>query len=500
MDRTDDADRWITNQLDAWILAAAHAGDVRAMRFAARRAGYRPSDAFERMLSRIGRRAEPAQPGSTDSPGPEVFGLPDIGTVHIRAYEAGRRERAFWYTRAAERGDAESIAALLKEIGPEHEKEHLHQLMAIAKYSTGSEEGFRVPGLIDLFLATYPVAVADPGPLRDLQEWWDSELCEAGAGDGCEPCMRSRAGHGQGHGPGSRAAADRGQGRAEHGLAEDLPRESWPGSELDELGNRAIKALLWSDADWVAMVTDLIPPDGHRMQHMIRLLSAARHQPDTSGTAAHRRVPGWWGIDLCRAGAGAAFERERCIGRWADYQRHHGPGYEAELRLWQERAEQELTRRLPPPPPPRFGAGPSTAETIVTTAVITSVLVPFVQTMVTKAAEDSYYGLRRHLKACFSKAMAPAETPHRDDQLLVIRPPEGPPPGAVLQIWADLPDEAVSALSQLLYDLRNAQPPCPGAECRWHWNGSARRWEALQLPVAGQDPPGTRGQPDHSPG
>jgi hypothetical protein len=491
MPRTDVADRWITNQLDPWILAAAHAGDIRAMRFAARRADYRPSDAYQRMLSRARRRPdEPAQPGSADSPGPGEFGLPDAGDVQMSAYAAGRRERAFWYTSAAERGDAESIAALLKEIGPRHELDHLHHLMAIAKCSTGSQESFRVPGLIDLFLGTYLVAVTEPGPLRDLQEWWDRELCEAGARDGCEPCMRSCADHEQAQRSG--ADGDDGQGR-ERVLAGDPPRQFWPGGELDELGNRAISALLWSDAEWVATVADQSPPGGHRMQHMIRVLSAARHQLDGSGAAAHRRVPGWWGIDLCRVGAGAVFEREQCAERWADYQRHHGPGYEADLRRWQERAEQELTQRLPPPPPPRFGAGPSTAETIVTTAVITSVLVPFVQTMITKAAEDSYNGLRRHLKACFSKAMAPRETPHRDDQLLVVQAPDGHQPDAVLQIWADLPDEAISALSQLLYDLRNAQPPPHGAECRWYWNGTARRWEALRLPGSGQDPPGSGG-------
>ncbi|HMG64752.1 MAG TPA: hypothetical protein VK599_17555, partial [Streptosporangiaceae bacterium] len=441
MHRTDDADRWIANQVDPWTLAAAHAGDIRAMRFAARRVDYRPSHVYERLSSRVGDR-------------PEEFGLADRGDVLLRASEAGRRGRAFWYAKAAEHGDAEAIAALLEEIGPEHQKEHLHHLLAIAKYSAGSAEGFRVPGLIDLFLAAYPIAVTEAGPLRDLQERWDSKLCEAGARDGCEPCMRSWAEQERSHGPGCQASADRGQGRAEQELAENPPPGFRSSDELDELGNRAVSALLWSDAEWVAMVADQIPPYGHRMQHLLRLLAAARFPPDSPGTGADRRLPGWWGIELCRAGAGAAFEREPCIERWADYQRNHGPSYEAELHLWQERAEQELTERLPPPPPPRFGAGPSTAQTIVTTAVITSVLVPFVQTMISKAAEDSYQGLRRHLKACFAKVMAARETPDRDDQLLVIRPPDEQGPGAVLQIWTDLPDEAVSALSQLLYNLR----------------------------------------------
>jgi hypothetical protein len=477
MHRTDDPDLWIASQVDPWVLAAAHAGDIRAMRFAARRAYYRRSDVYERLLDGAG-------------PRPEELGLPDDGAVGVAAREAGRRERAFWSTQAAEHGDAESIAALLEEIGSEHQKQHLHHLMAVAKYSTGLAEGFRGgPGLIELFLFNYPIAVAEAGPLRDLQERWDIEISEAGARDGCEPCVTSRAERERGHEPGQ-AEADRRQGRAEM-PAKNQPGEPRFSKEFDELGNRAVSALIWSDAEWVATLTDLIPPWAHRMQHLLRLLAAARYPPDRPEPGGHRDPAGWWAIELCRtaAGEGASFERERCIERWAEYQLHHGPGYQAELRLRQERAEQELTKRLPPPPPPRFAGGPVTAATIITTAVITSVLVPFVQTMITKAAEDSYQGLRRHLKACFSRVMMSHETPHRDDQLLVVRPPEGQHPGAVLQIWTDLPDEAISALSQLLYNLRTAQPPLRGAECRWYWNGTISRWEALQLPEEHRRPP-----------
>jgi hypothetical protein len=482
MHRTDDPDLWITNPVDPWILAAAYAGDIRAMRFAARRARYRPSDVYERLLERVTSPLEElTRFRNGERSREEEFGLPGHGDVLNSAYEADGRERDFWYTKAAEYGDAESIAELLKKIGPEHQRQHLYHLLSIAKYSAGSENGLRVPGRVDLFLATYPIAVAEAGPLRDLQERWEIRLLEAGARDGCESCMKRLA---------------------EQEPAEDPPRESRSWNELqklDELGNRAVNALISSDAEWVATVIDLIPPYGHRMRHLLRVLAEARYQPDSPEAGAQRGLPGWWGIELCEAGAGTAFDYEPCVERWAGYQRNHGPGYQADLHRWQERAEQELAKRLPPPPPPpppRFGAGPSAAETIVTTAVIASVLVPFVQTMITKAAEDSYKGLRRHLKACFGKAMASHETPDRDDQLVVIRPPEGQQPSAVLQIWTDLPDEAISALSQLLYDLRTTQPPPHGAECRWYWNGTARRWEALQLPGAGHNPPDTDDQPD----
>jgi len=66
--------------------------------------------------------------------------------VLLGAYKAGLRERAFWYAKAAEYGDAEAIAAVLNgDWAPNIKKKHLHHLMAIAKYSGGSAEGFSRP-------------------------------------------------------------------------------------------------------------------------------------------------------------------------------------------------------------------------------------------------------------------------------------------------------------------------------------------------------------------
>ncbi|HEY1642899.1 MAG TPA: hypothetical protein VGG35_19570 [Streptosporangiaceae bacterium] len=68
---------------------------------------------------------------------------------------------------------------------------------------------------------------------------------------------------------------------------------------------------------------------------------------------------------------------------------------------------------------------------------------------------------------------------------------------AVLQIWTELPDEAIAALSQLLYALRAAPPAGPGAGQRWYWNGGTRRWELLRLPPLGDAAgPATPGAPE----
>jgi hypothetical protein len=100
--------------------------------------------------------------------------------------------------------------------------------------------------------------------------------------------------------------------------------------------------------------------------------------------------------------------------------------------------------------------------------------------MITKAGQDSYDSLRHFLRDQFRRGVHKGP-PNEKDQLLVIRPPK-PRPDAVLQLWTDLPDEAITALAQLLYDMRTAQPAQPGAGRRWYWNGTARRWQLLEVP------------------
>jgi hypothetical protein len=230
----------------------------------------------------------------------------------------------------------------------------------------------------------------------------------------------------------------------------------------------------------------------HYVQHLLR----------ATNTDGGIRIPRRGDPRECSAGAHAGYAS--CMLRWAAHLRTLGPRYQQDA----DYLEQHAPDGTPDDPPLRGGQLEARVDpaTIVLTAVTTAAVVPFVQAMAAKAAEDSYAGLRRWLVAAFRSVLPPMHKPDRQDQLLIVSPPEQPPgqppagqPAAVLQVWTDLPDEAITALSQLLHDLRAAGPAGQETERRWYWNGRNRRWEVLpagQARAAGPDagvrtPPGT---------
>src|SRR5580658_3453820 len=102
---------------------------------------------------------------------------------------------------------------------------------------------------------------------------------------------------------------------------------------------------------------------------------------------------------------------------------------------------------------------------------------------------DGHQGRRGQLQRPASLAAggvrrrpAPRHKPDGRDQLLIVSPPPDQQPAALVQVWTDLPDEAITALSQLLYDMRGTQSRASDAGKRWYWNTSSHRWELLQLP------------------
>jgi hypothetical protein len=227
----------------------------------------------------------------------------------------------------------------------------------------------------------------------------------------------------------------------------------------------------------------------HSSQHFLReLYSEAGPAP---GITTPEDDP-----EACRAGAAEGYAS--CMLRWAAHLRTLGPGHQAEADRWEAEAE----HGKPDEVPRRGGSIEAKVDpdTIVLTAVATATVVPFVQAMMAKAGQDSYDGLRRWLLETFRGVLPPRHKPDRKGQVLLVSPPPGEPPAAVLQVWTDLPDEAIAALSQLLYDLRRTQraqaaerhrrwsprrrsvAPAQPAEQRWYWNGGTRRWELLQLP------------------
>jgi hypothetical protein len=451
MRETAEPDLWITNELDPWIMVAAHAGDVRAMRCAAHRVSYRPSRAYERLATRARLRLEDSG-----------FGLPSPLAVSSCAREATERERRFWYTTAAEHGDAECIAELVDQTVIAQQREDEQRLTALANRLWAADDELAELSAQDLRRRLTPDEEARYEELAAEPRSWESVANEASELSA------------QLYGP--------------HRLGEDHQEEHlWrllaaPGNQRDvpDAGPTllAVQALIRGDGAAAADAIDQLPPDEHRLRRLLGSLVTARFRPPEARAGDGSGLAGWWSIDLCRTGA--QHGNPACARRWADYQQHYGADHEVEARRRQQTIEAELDEVLPPPPPPRFGGGPNTLATVVITAVITSGVVPFVQAMIAKAAEESYNGLRRLLKTRFGKVAHERDEPDRDDQLLVVRPPEDEPPGAVLQVWTDLPDEAIVALSQLLHDLRTIQTP-GDAETRWYWNASTRRWEVLKL-------------------
>jgi len=84
----------------------------------------------------------------------------------------------------------------------------------------------------------------------------------------------------------------------------------------------------------------------------------------------------------------------------------------------------------------------SSLETVVATAAVTTALVPFLQALAGKAAEDVYAALRR-LAGRRPHTRPPAD---REAELLVVEDPDG---DVALYVWLDDSDEALRALAEL---------------------------------------------------
>ncbi|SNX66002.1 hypothetical protein SAMN06272735_7845 [Streptomyces sp. TLI_55] len=124
------------------------------------------------------------------------------------------------------------------------------------------------------------------------------------------------------------------------------------------------------------------------------------------------------------------------------------------------------------PPPPQVRGEPT--HTIVATAVVTTALVPFVQTLAAKAAEQAY-GAARSL---ISRLL------HGDDQPPTTTPPPGPAfhvlhdpqSGTRLELRSErLDDEALNALT--LTDLEALAAPDPaGRTVTIRWDSTVGLW------------------------
>ena len=111
-------------------------------------------------------------------------------------------------------------------------------------------------------------------------------------------------------------------------------------------------------------------------------------------------------------------------------------------------------------------------DLILTTAIVTAVVVPFVQTLVTKAAEDTYVAVRAVVRRLISKHRSKESL---ESQLIIFQDPDT---GIALHLWADVSDEAIRALVAL--DLKNLTVGLTRDD-RVHlvWNSVTASWRWL---------------------
>jgi TPR repeat protein len=115
----------------------------------------------------------------------------------------------------------------------------------------------------------------------------------------------------------------------------------------------------------------------------------------------------------------------------------------------------------------RYAGLPADWGTVAMTAAITAAVVPFIHTLATKAAEDSYAAVRamisRLVRRHRTEERASGGTP---GSVLRVTDPDT---GVVLELRSDITDEALEALAEL--DVGAA------GMLRVAWNDELRRWE-----------------------
>ncbi|MGW1341925.1 hypothetical protein ACWCOV_12830 [Kribbella sp. NPDC002412] len=113
-------------------------------------------------------------------------------------------------------------------------------------------------------------------------------------------------------------------------------------------------------------------------------------------------------------------------------------------------------------------------ETVIITAVVTAAVVPFVQTLVQRAAEDSYDAVRNLLRKRFREARVASKEPAGPVRpLLVVKNDD---PGLDVNLYAqpDMDNAAIRALAEL--DL-GAAAHGRSKKLRVYWDGQAGRWQ-----------------------
>jgi hypothetical protein len=126
--------------------------------------------------------------------------------------------------------------------------------------------------------------------------------------------------------------------------------------------------------------------------------------------------------------------------------------------------------------------GPGSANAVgevIVTAVVTAAVVPFVQTLVQKAAEDTYAGVRDWLRGLFRRSKADDDSPgQRQRELLIVRDID-PKLNLSIYVPTEISDRALRSLEHLDLDAE-AQRARRGkvARVRIYWDEQTGDWKS----------------------
>lgn len=191
---------------------------------------------------------------------------------------------------------------------------------------------------------------------------------------------------------------------------------------------------------------------------------------------------------------GRPSEAEECVRREAEAGSWEAAGHLAavlrelgrtqEAATWQEKCDarraRDTERKMPERGASDRQAPPGDLVTVAVTALVTTAVVPFIQALVSKAAEDSYGQARDLVRRILHRNGEPDTTAEpvaesvgdEEPGLLIAEDPEA---GIALYLWSNASDEALRALSSLDLDEMIARRPDQG-RVRLVWHPATGRW------------------------
>jgi hypothetical protein len=124
------------------------------------------------------------------------------------------------------------------------------------------------------------------------------------------------------------------------------------------------------------------------------------------------------------------------------------------------------------------GGSANAVGEVIVTAVVTAAVVPFVQTLVQKAAEDTYVGVRGWLRGLF-RSNADDDSPgQRQRELLIVRDVD-PKLNLSIYVPTEISDRALRGLEQLDVDAEvNRAGRGKVAKVRIYWDEQTGLWKS----------------------